>query len=48
MISKGSGTVKVMGFPSARVSDMSAHTSCIAPIPAPVGKIMPPEFQPLK
>ena len=42
MISKGSGTVKVMGFPSARVSDMSAHTSCVAPIPAPVGKIMPP------
>ena len=42
MISKGSGTVKVMGFPAARVGDMSAHTSCVAPIPAPTGKIMPP------
>jgi len=42
MISKGSATVKVANKPAARVDDMTAHTSCAAPIPSPVGKIMPP------
>lgn len=38
----GSTTVMVGGMPAARVNDMTAHTSCVAPIPSPVGKIMPP------
>jgi uncharacterized Zn-binding protein involved in type VI secretion len=42
LISKGSGTVFVMGLPAARANDLSAHVGCVAPIPSPVGKIMPP------
>ena len=42
MIVKGSMTVKASMFPSARINDMTAHTSCVAPIPGPVGKMMPP------
>ena len=42
MISMGSFTVKIDMLSAAREGDMTAHTSCVAPIPAPVGKIMPP------
>ena len=42
MIVKGSMTVKSAMFPQARINDMTAHTSCVAPIPGPVGKMMPP------
>ena len=42
MISKGSATVTICGLPAARVGDMTAHSSCVAPIPSPTGTIMPP------
>jgi uncharacterized Zn-binding protein involved in type VI secretion len=42
MIAKGSATVFIGGLPAARVGDMTAHTACVAPIPSPVGKILPP------
>ncbi len=42
MVAVGSATVQVANLPAARVNDMTAHTSCVAPIPAPVGKILPP------
>jgi uncharacterized Zn-binding protein involved in type VI secretion len=42
MIAKGSTTVMIDNLPAARANDMTAHTSCVAPIPAPVGKVMPP------
>lgn len=42
MIAMGSGTVLIGGLPAARVNDMTAHTSCVAPLPSPVGKILPP------
>ena len=42
MVAKGSATVIIGGKPAARVNDMTAHLSCVAPIPAPVGKILPP------
>src|SRR6266511_4415042 len=42
MISMGSMKVMIQGGPAARVNDMTAHASCVAPIPSPVGKVMPP------
>ena len=42
MISKGSATVMIGGLPAARVGDMTMHPACVAPIPSPVGKILPP------
>ena len=42
MIVKGSATVMIGGLPAARVNDMTAHSSCVAPIPSPVGKVLPP------
>ena len=42
MIMKGSATVFIGGLPAARVGDMSMHPACVAPIPSPVGKILPP------
>jgi len=39
---KGSATVMICGLPAARVGDMTSHPSCVAPIPSPVGQIMPP------
>ena len=42
MVALGSATVMVGSLPAARVNDMTAHASCVAPIPGPVGKIMPP------
>ena len=35
-------TVLVGGKPAARVGDTTLHASCVAPIPSPMGKIMPP------
>ena len=42
MISKGSATVLIAGLPAARVTDMTSHPACVAPIPSPVGQILPP------
>lgn len=42
MIAKGSATVLIGGMPAARINDMTAHTACVAPIPSPTGKVMPP------
>lgn len=42
MISKGSSSVMINMLPAARKGDMTAHMSCVAPIPSPTGKIMPP------
>ena len=42
MMLKCSMTVIACIFPAARVDDMSAHVSCVAPIPSPVGKAMSP------
>ncbi|MCJ8055733.1 PAAR domain-containing protein [Shinella curvata] len=42
MISKGSATVLVGGLPAARINDLTLHPACVAPIPSPVGKILPP------
>ena len=38
----GSTTVLIGGKPAARVGDMVAFASCVAPIPSPTGKILPP------
>lgn len=42
VIAKASATVSIGGLPAARVNDMTAHAACVAPIPSPVGKILPP------
>jgi hypothetical protein len=42
MVAKGSATVTIAKLPAARANDMTAHLTCVAPIPSPVGKIMPP------
>jgi len=42
MIAMGSMTVLIENFPAARKDDLVAFTSCVAPIPSPTGKIMPP------
>jgi uncharacterized Zn-binding protein involved in type VI secretion len=42
MIAKGSSTVMIMNLPAARANDLTAHSTCVAPIPSPVGKVMPP------
>ena len=42
LIMKGSATVMIGGVPAARVGDVSLHSSCVAPIPSPTGKILPP------
>jgi len=38
----GSATVMIGGLPAARVNDMTTHPACVAPIPSPTGKILPP------
>lgn len=38
----GSTTVIIAGMPAARVGDSTLHAACVAPIPAPSGKILPP------
>lgn len=42
VIAMGSTTVFIGGKPAARVGDLINHSSCIAPIPSPTGKILPP------
>ena len=42
LIAKGSMTVLIAGRPAARAGDMVAFASCVAPIPSPTGKIIPP------
>ncbi len=42
IVSKGSSKVMIGGLPAARVNDLTSHAGCVAPIPSPVGKIMPP------
>jgi uncharacterized Zn-binding protein involved in type VI secretion len=42
VISKGSSTVFHMGMPAARVNDLTSHAGCVAPIPSPTGKVLPP------
>jgi uncharacterized Zn-binding protein involved in type VI secretion len=42
LIMLGSMTVLIGGMPAARVGDMTLHSACVAPIPAPTGKILPP------
>jgi uncharacterized Zn-binding protein involved in type VI secretion len=38
----GSTTVLIGNKPAARVGDQTLHSSCVAPIPGPMGQIMPP------
>jgi uncharacterized Zn-binding protein involved in type VI secretion len=42
VIMKASMTVMICGQPAARIMDMTMHASCVAPIPAPTGQVMPP------
>jgi uncharacterized Zn-binding protein involved in type VI secretion len=42
VIAMGSATVLIGGKPAARVGDLVSFTSCVAPIPSPTGKILPP------
>ena len=42
MIAMGSSTVMIGNLPAARLNDMTAHSSCVAPIPSPVGKCIGP------
>src|SRR5690242_14652954 len=40
MVMKGSATVIIGNLPAARVGDLVSFTSCVAPIPMPMGKIL--------
>lgn len=42
VIAKGSSSLFIGGLPAARVNDVTGHPSCVAPVPSPVGKILPP------
>ncbi|MEM9558126.1 MAG: PAAR domain-containing protein [Acidobacteriota bacterium] len=42
MVAVGSATVLVESLPAARVNDMTVHSTCVAPIPGPTGKVLPP------
>ncbi len=42
MIAQGSATVMINNMPAARAGDQSSHSSCVAPIPAPTGQVIPP------
>ena len=42
LVAVGSPTVLIGGLPAARIQDLSSHPTCVAPIPSPTGKIMPP------
>jgi uncharacterized Zn-binding protein involved in type VI secretion len=42
VVAMGSTTVIFGGMPAARVGDMVSFASCVAPIPSPTGKILPP------
>ncbi|HEU0120082.1 MAG TPA: PAAR domain-containing protein [Bryobacteraceae bacterium] len=42
VVAKGSSTVMINMLPAARLGDMVAFAGCVAPIPSPTGKIIPP------
>lgn len=42
MVAMGSTSVLIGNMPAARVGDMTSHPACVAPIPMPTGKILPP------
>lgn len=42
IVAMGSTTVLIHGLPAARVGDLVNFASCVAPIPSPTGKILPP------
>ena len=42
LVAKGSATVQIGNLPAARVNDPVAFPACVAPIPSPTGKILPP------
>ena len=42
MIAMGSSSVMICSLPAARVGDQTSHPTCVAPIPAPIGQILPP------
>jgi uncharacterized Zn-binding protein involved in type VI secretion len=42
MIAKGSATVMIGNKPAARMGDLVTFSGCVAPIPSPTGKILPP------
>ena len=42
MIAMGSTSVLIGFMPAARMGDMTSHVSCVAPIPMPTGKTLPP------
>lgn len=41
-LTKGSSSVLIGKRPAVRVNDLTSHFVCVAPIPAPVGKVLPP------
>ena len=41
-IIKGQPNVLIGNMPAARINDLTLHPACVAPIPSPVGKILPP------
>ncbi len=42
VVVKGSSSVMIAGMPAARVGDDTSHLACVAPIPSPIGQILPP------
>jgi len=42
MIALGSFTVLIENMPAARKDDLVMFSSCVAPVPSPTGKILPP------
>ena len=42
IITLASMTTMIGNLPAARINDMTTHASCVAPIPGPIGKILPP------
>ncbi len=42
MIALGSFKTLIGKMPAARMNDMTTHVGCVAPIPMPMGKILPP------
>ena len=42
MIAVGSATTLIANMPAGRVGDMTSHVGCVAPIPGPTGKVLPP------
>jgi len=42
IVAKGSSSVMIGFLPAARMGDMVLWSGCVAPIPSPTGKIIPP------